>query len=100
MARTKVTQDMIIEMNELYIQLKTYAAVSRAMGGTPSATTVKKYIIPNYIPKARLNVKVFDKELPKFNPKMFLRHENWGWFCTLSDEEKAELTELWEEISI
>ena len=37
MARTVVTQDMIVQMNELYFEIGTYAGVSRAMGGTPSA---------------------------------------------------------------
>lgn len=35
MARTVVTQEMIEKMNELYLQIGTYAGVSRAMGGTP-----------------------------------------------------------------
>ena len=100
MARTQVTQDIIIEMNELYIQLKTYAGVSRAMGGSPSPTTVKKYIIPNYTPKAQLSIKHFNKELPEINFKMFLNSKNWGEFCALSEEEKDEIIELWKEISI
>ena len=48
MARTVIDDDLIIKMNELYLQIKTYAGVSRALGGTPSPSTVKKYIIPNY----------------------------------------------------
>ena len=100
MARTQVTQDMIIEMNELYIQLKTYSGVSRAMGGSPSPTTVKKYIIPNYIPKVQLSVKTFDEKLPEFNPQVFLECKNWGELCTLSNEEIVEIKELWEEINL
>ena len=42
MAR-KVTEEDKILINELYIKLKTYAAVARETGFSP--TTVKKYII-------------------------------------------------------
>lgn len=42
----RVTQEEIKEMNELYLQYKTYSAVAREIGRAPS--TVKKYIDPNY----------------------------------------------------
>ena len=42
----KVTPDDILQMNSLYLELKTYAAVARKTGF--SAGTVKKYIIPNF----------------------------------------------------
>ena len=54
MSRTTMTQEKIIEINELYLKIKTYAGVSRAMGGSPSPTTVKKYIIPNYVSKENI----------------------------------------------
>ena len=44
----KVTPDDILQMNTLYLELKTYAAVARKTGF--SAGTVKKYIIPNFTP--------------------------------------------------
>ena len=46
----KVTPDDILQMNTLYLELKTYAAVARKTGF--SAGTVKKYIIPNFTPAA------------------------------------------------
>lgn len=46
----KVTPDDILQMNILYLELKTYAAVARKTGF--SAGTVKKYIIPNFTPAA------------------------------------------------
>lgn len=46
----KVTPDDILQMNTLYLELKTYAAVARKTGF--SAGTVKKYIIPNFAPAA------------------------------------------------
>ena len=42
----KVTQEEILQMNILYKELGTYAAVSREIGRAPS--TVKKYIDPNF----------------------------------------------------
>lgn len=44
----KVTPDDILQMNILYLELKTYAAVARKTGF--SAGTIKKYIIPNFTP--------------------------------------------------
>ena len=42
----RVIQEEIKEMNELYLQYKTYSAVAREVGRAPS--TVKRYIDPNY----------------------------------------------------
>ena len=42
----KVTQEEILQMNILYKELGTYAAVSREIGRAPS--TVKKYIDPTF----------------------------------------------------
>ena len=61
MAR-KVTEEDKILINELYIKLKTYAAVARETGFSP--TTVKKYIIANYIPKEQIQQNVFNIEIP------------------------------------
>ena len=101
MARSSITQEQIIEMNELYLQLKTYAAVSRAMGGSPSPTTVKKYIIPGYTSKKDLKVEVFhEADLPEFAKDRFLGVDNWGDLCSLSKDEKEEIVMLWNELLI
>lgn len=42
----KVTPDDVLEMNMLYLELGTYAAVARKTGF--SAGTVKKYINPDF----------------------------------------------------
>ena len=50
----RVTESEIKQINELYLQYGTYAAVAREVGRAPS--TVKKYIDPNYqstIPKVK-----------------------------------------------
>lgn len=101
MARTQITQEKIIEMNELYLKIKTYAGVSRALGGSPSPSTVKKYIIPNYISKDNIVRKMFHKDdLPEFATEMFRGVDNWGDLCTLSKDEKIEIEEFWNEINL
>lgn len=100
MART-ITNEQIIEMNELYLKIKTYAGVSRAMGGSPSPTTVKKYIIPNYISKENRNLKVFHKDdLPEFAIETFNGVDNWGDLCLLSQNEQEGIKKLWDELLI
>lgn len=101
MARLTITQEKIIEMNELYLEIKTYAGVSRALGGSPSPTTVKKYIIPDYKSQKEIQCKRFNKEsISKiFNFDSFLI-ENWGELCILSKEEVEEIKELWNELLV
>ncbi len=43
----RVTPEEIIEMNELYLEHKTYSAVARIIGRSPG--TVKRYIDPAYV---------------------------------------------------
>lgn len=98
---SSITQDKIIEMNELYLKIKTYAGVSRAMGGSPSPTTIKKYIIPGYVSKDSIERKVFHKDdLPEFSAEVFCGVDNWGDLCRLSEDEKEEVIKLWDELLI
>ena len=100
MART-ITNEQIIEINELYLRIKTYAGVSRAMGGSPAPSTVKKYIIPNYVSKENKKVKVFHKdELPEFAKDKFDGVDNWGDLCLLSKSEEKEIIDFWKELII
>lgn len=96
MAR-KITEEDKILINELYLKLKTYAAVSRELGFAP--TTVKKYIIPNYISKDNIKKNIFKGEIPPLNKKIFQK-KNFGDICVLSLEEKIEIEELWKEILV
>ena len=101
MARSSITNEQIIEINELYLQIGTYAGVSRALGGSPSPTTVKKYIIPGYTSKSEVNRKTFHKgDLPEFAVDIFRGVDNWGDLCRLSNVEKEEIAELWDELLI
>lgn len=98
---SQITQDQIIEINELYLQIGTYAGVSRAMGGRPAPSTVKKYIIPNYVSKENQKKTVFHKEeIPSLDSSLFEDIYNWGDLCTLTDEEREEIVCLWDEMLI
>lgn len=97
MARTIVTQDMIKQINELYLKIKTYSGVAREVCISPS--TVKKYIIPNYQSEENIKKIIFKKEdIPELSFEKFKNLEDWGSLCNLTDEEKEEIKELWNEI--
>ena len=96
----KVTTDDIKQFNELYYELQSYAEVARRTGW--SASTVSKYIDKNYKPIVVENIKKFDlkTDLPEFSTSMFISVENLGELCVLTEDEYAEMVELWEELSI
>lgn len=97
MAR-RVSVDDIRQMNEIYYQCKSYAETARQTGW--SAATVRNYIDKNFSPVLEDKIHRFDPntEMPEFSTEMFEGVENWGALCVLSDEEKIEIVELWEEI--
>jgi hypothetical protein len=98
---TKITTDMIKQINELYVQYKTYAAVAREMG--IAASTVKKYVVKDYRPIAERQIKKFEPmvDMPThFNTSQFDNLDNFGELCVHTDEELLEIAELWEELSI
>lgn len=93
---TKITEEKIIEINKLYKQLGTYAAVARETGVSP--TTVKKYIIPDFddTPAEDISAPV---ELPPIDEVIPMTTPEEVYKCTLpTDEEKAEMVRLWKEI--
>ena len=94
-----VTQDDIKKINELYLQLKTYAAVSRATGFAPS--TIKKYVISNYEVIEEKNIKRVKGPLPDVFSfqKIFLK-DDWADLCSLTKEEYEEIKELWKELEL
>lgn len=94
---TVITQKEIKEINRLYAQFKTYAAVSRATGFSPA--TVKKYVIKDYVEPVEENFIRFDRPLPEFDSSMF-RGNDWGALCVLSPEEEQEIIELWKELDV
>lgn len=90
-----VTKNDIKQMNKLYLELKTYAAVGRATGFSPS--TVKKYIIPDYQPVEEKDIIRFDKPLPEFDSSIFAG-DDWSELCLLTEDEVAAVRELWKEL--
>lgn len=89
MARTVIDQNKIKEINILYVKYKTYAAVARELG--IAASTVKKYIIPNFT----LDVNKVEFNLPILEPKRIEYSEK---MCDLTEEEFEEVKELWKEM--
>ena len=93
-----VTQNDIKKINQLYCELKTYAAVARITGFSPA--TVKKYIIPNFQTVDETKIIRFDKPLPtNFDNSMF-RVEDWGPLCVLTREEQKDVIALWAELEV
>lgn len=99
MARTVITEETKIQINELYLQIGTYSGVAKKIGCAPS--TVKKYIIPGFVSQEKIKKKIFRREdLPEFSTQGLKNVENWGSLCSLSEEEKNEIRELWKELVI
>ena len=98
---SKVTNEDILRINELYHKYKVYAEVARQTGF--SASTVKKYVIPNWAPVASENIIRFDiAQLPDFTEavKIFRGVDNYGSLCQLIPVESEETTELWKELVV
>ena len=97
----RITSEDILRINELYYKHKTYAEVARQTGF--AASTVKKYVIPNWEPVKTDNIIRFDLvNLPNFSEaaELFRGVENYGDLCILDESEKKELKELWKELAV
>ena len=94
----KVTKEDQIRMNELYLKYKTYAEVARQTGFSPS--TVKKYIIPNFIPDSQIEIKKFTGVLPNNFIQLPKSLKEWAHLLELTEEEKLEIEEVRKEILI
>lgn len=98
---SKVTNEDILRINELYYKHKVYAEVARQTGF--SASTVKKYVIPGWEPVDVENIIHFDvAQLPDFQVaiKIFRGIDNYGTLCVLTDYEKEQIKELWKEMAV
>ena len=98
---SKVTNEDILRINELYYKHKTYAEGARQPGFATS--TVKKYVDKNWEPVKTENIIRFDLvNLPNFFEvaPLFRGVENYGDLCVLSEEEKEEMKSLWEELAV
>ena len=98
---SKVTNEDILRINELYYKHKVYAEVARQTGF--SASTVKKYIDKNWQPVTAENIIHFDlAELPDFTraAELFKGIDNYGNLCMLTQREQEEIKNLWTELVI
>lgn len=98
---SKVTNEDILRINELYYKHKTYAEVARQTGF--SASTVKKYVVPGWQPVAVENIIHFDlAELPDFTraAELFKGIDNYGNLCMLTQREQEEIKNLWKELAV
>ena len=101
MARHTVTDNDKIQFNELYLQCGTYAEVARRTGF--SASTVKRYIIPNYVSINAVaeNIIPFDKEILAIDQISFPNNRKEFYnLLVLTDIEKQECEKLREELLI
>ena len=94
----KITDEIKIQINELYLELGVKKRVAEIIGCSPS--TVSKYIIEGYVSQK-------DKEeLPPFDESKITgpRHyKDWAEFfsdCILTADEKAEMKEIQKEVMI
>ncbi len=89
-----VTNDMVIKINEMYLENKNPKIIGNLMNISPY--TVIKYI-DNYKEEQKTDKKIFNNPLPEFDIKIF-QNSNWGELTILSDKETEEVRKLWEEI--
>lgn len=94
----KITQEKIIQINELYLEIGVKSKVAKIVGCSPS--TVTKYLIPNYISQGDIETINFDMEIPNIPFELFKATKCWGDLCLLSDAEKIECDELRKEMLI
>ena len=96
----RVTEDDKILFNTLYLKLGTYSGVAKETGF--SASTVKKYIVPDFkIPEDNVAIKFTKEDIPKvFDPITLVESKNWGELCNLTPEEVVEINELKKELLI
>ena len=94
MAR-RVSQEDIILINEAYLAAGTYSGAAVATGW--SASTIKKYIIPDY--KSEQKVEAADIELPPLS-EIADKLPPWYDITCLTPEEEREIKQLWKEMIV
>jgi hypothetical protein len=102
----KVTEEEIERINELYCELGVKARVAEIVGR--SASTISKYIIPNYVPKAQRIEILFEKDAGDCEQLIMKIQDEIAQMCGVSEAilkncsidaaERAELEALRKEI--
>lgn len=90
----RVTQEDIILINEAYLACGTLSGAAKATGW--SASTVKKYLTPDF--KSKQKVEAANIELPPIS-KVLEQLQGDNLTCLRPDEEK-EIKNLWKEMPI
>lgn len=88
---TKITQEEIKKLNELYYECKSYAEVARKTGR--AASTVKKYIDVNWKPEELQEKKEYKFDKAFFPKRGIAWNENddLSRLCKLTEAEKEFL---------
>ena len=94
----KVTDDVIEQINELYLELKVKTQVARIVGCSPA--TVAKYIIPNYVGKANQPTPPPFDESKIVGPKAYASYQELMDNCMLSEDEWNEMKEIQKEVLV
>ena len=67
----------------------------------PNTSTVSKYIDKNFKPIDETKIKrIGVNDVPEFTTALFEGVEDLGDLCVLSDDERVEIVDLWEEIAV
>lgn len=100
MARVKITQEIIIKINDLYLEKGTYAAVAREVGISPS--TVKKYILPDYVPATEIVMQTLTVEEIRGKEDFVMSQDDLTnpYILLLSPEEEEDMKKLWEMLAL
>lgn len=98
---TRITPDIKKQINERYLVLKTYAAVGRELGISPA--TVKRYVIPGYVPVADIKPIEVDTEAMRLRLETFVMSKEMmedPWLLDLTGDERVEMEEYWKELAL
>lgn len=93
----RVTDEDILKINNIYYACHTYAETARQTGFSP--TTVKKYVISDYVPLTTKEIAHEEIIIPSLDSYIdSLR--TMKDLSNISDKEKNELPNLWREMLI
>jgi hypothetical protein len=81
----KITNDIIIKINELYLELGVKTKVAKAIGCSPS--TVTKYLIKDFVPIKDIDAK--ETKTIVLPPKTTIDWDNIS--CELTEQEILDL---------
>ena len=99
MARNIITSQRIKDINELYIIHQNYSEVARLTNLSPS--TIKKYVLPHYIPAAELITSEIDLGEARVQVENYLFQDfNNPDILQLTQEEQDAMPAFWEELSL